>query len=164
MRACIAFVLLLFFVGAPRADDADKAFRSGLAAFNEGAYEGALAAWRPLAEGGDARAQSALGFMYFSGRGVARDSTRAAELFEQAAEQGEPTAQLLLSMMVFKSDGVPKNPPLAMMWAELAVASGQPEAFEWRATLMQSLTAAQREDGWRLVSRWRETHRNHVIP
>ena len=161
MRACIAFLLLLFLLGAARADDADKTFRSGLAAFNQSAYTDARAAWVPLAEAGDARAQSALGFMYYSGRGVPRDSARAAEFFQRAAEQGEPTAQFFLSMMVFKSDGVPKNAPLAIMWAELAVAGGQPEAFEWEATLMRSLTASEREDGWRLVSRWRETHRNH---
>jgi TPR repeat protein len=164
MRACLAFVLLLFFVGTARAEDADKAFRGGLAAFNEGAYEGARAAWVPLAEAGDPRAQSALGFMYYSGRGEPRDSARAAALFRRAAEQGEPTAQFFLSMMVFKSDGVPPDPPLAMMWAELAVAGGQPEAFEWQATLMRSLTAAQREEGWRLVSRWRDTHRKPAIP
>jgi TPR repeat protein len=164
MRACTAFLLLLFFVGPGRVENADGAFRSGLAAFNEGAYAAARAAWGPLARVGDARAQSALGFMYYSGRGVPRDSTRAAELFLQAAEQGEPTAQLFLSMMVFKSDGVPADPPLAVMWAELAVEGGQAEAFEWQATLMRSLTAAQREEGWRLVSRWRDAHRRHAIP
>jgi TPR repeat protein len=164
MWVCLAFLLVLFVVGAARTDDADKAFRSGLAAFNEGAYAGALAAWGPLADAGDARAQSALGFMYYSGRGAPRDSARAAALFRQAADQGEPTAQLFLSMMIFKSDGVPKNPPLAMMWAELALAGGQPGAFEWQATLMQALTAEQREQGWRLVSSWREAHARHPIP
>jgi TPR repeat protein len=164
MRVCLTFLLVLFFVGAGHTDDADKAFRSGLAAFNEGAYAGALAAWGPLAEAGDARAQSALGFMYYSGRGASRDSARAAALFRRAAEQGEPTAQLFLSMMIFRSDGVPKNPPLAMMWAELALAGGQPGALEWQTSLMQALTAAQREEGWRLVSRWRETHAKHAIP
>ncbi len=160
MRSCLAFILVLSFIGAARATDADTAFRAGLTAFNEGAYARASAAWVPLAEAGDARAQSGLGFMYYSGRGVPRDSVRAAAFFTRAAEQGEPTAQLFLSMMVFKSDGVPLNPPLAMMWAELAIAGGQAGAFEWQASLMQSLTAAQREEGWRLVARWREAHRN----
>jgi hypothetical protein len=149
-------------LGAPesaRAADPDAAFRNGLTAFNEGAYASALAAWIPLADAGDARAQSGLGFMYYSGRGVPRDSRRAAEFLERAAEQGEPTAQLFLSVMHFKSDGVPRNPPLAIMWAELAIAGGQTGAFEWHALIMQSVTEAERQEGWRLVTRWRESHR-----
>jgi TPR repeat protein len=164
MRACLAVILMLSFIGTARSTDADTAFRTGLTAFNEGAYASAGAAWGPLAEAGDARAQSGLGFMYYSGRGVPRDSARAAAFFTHAAEQGEPTAQLFLSMMVFKSDGVPMNPPLAMMWAELAVAGGLTEAFEWHATIMQSITATEREEGWRLVTRWRETHRSNSTP
>jgi len=161
MRSFIVFILALSFVGAACGAEADAAFRNGLTAFNEGAYAGARAAWAPLAEAGDARAQSGLGFMYYSGRGVPRDSERAAEFFKRAAEQGEPTAQLFLSVMHFKSDGVPMNPPLAMMWAELAIAGGQTEAFGWHALITQSMTAADREEGWRLVTRWREIHRHN---
>ena len=161
MRSFVVFVLILSFIAPAHAADADAAFRSGLVAFNEGAYASASAAWGPLAQAGDARAQSSLGFMYYSGRGVPRDSARAAEFFGRAAEQGEPTAQLFLSMMLFKSDGVPLNPPLAMMWAELAIAGGQTEAFEWHAIIMQSMSEAEREEGWRLVIRWREMHQNH---
>src|SRR6516164_11845458 len=98
MRSLIGIILALAFVGMACATDTDAAFRYGLAAFNEGAYAGARAAWVPLAEAGDARAQCGLGFMYYSGRGVPRDSARAAEFFQRAAEQGEPTAQFFLSI------------------------------------------------------------------
>ena len=131
------FIILIVVLALPhlvRAEVADAAFRGGLAAFNDGSYARALEAWGPLASAGDARAQAALGFMYYSGRGVARDSVRAAEFFQRAAEQGEPTAQLFLALMHFKSDGVPMNEPLAMMWVELALAGGQVEAFELRTT------------------------------
>src|SRR5712692_9720811 len=161
MRCFIILIVALLIPSSVRADVADAAFRAGLTAFNEGSYVRAQAAWVPLARAGDARAQSGLGFMYYSGRGVPRDSARAAELFGRAAEQGEPTAQLFLSMMHFKSDGVPMNPPLAMMWAELAIAGGQPDAFDWHALVMQSVTEAQRQEGWRLVARWRDIHRNN---
>ncbi len=160
MRSLIIFAFLAAIVGPCRAGDADAVFRHGLAAFNEGAYAGARADWVPLAAAGDAKAQSGLGFMYYTGRGVPQDSARAAELFERAAEQGEPTAQLFLSVMNFKSDGVPQNPPMAVMWAELAVAGGQPEAFEWQDAMSRSVTESQRLEGWRLVTRWREIHRN----
>jgi uncharacterized protein len=142
---------------APAAE-ADAAFRSGLAAFNDADYVHARAAWEPLAASGDARAESGLGFMYYSGRGVAYDSVHAVELFTQAGEQGEPTAQLFLALMYLQADGVPANLPLALMWVELAAAGGQNGALEWRSTIMRSLTEAQRQEGWRLVGVWRQAH------
>jgi TPR repeat protein len=159
MRYFVILIVALLLPGLARADMADAAFRNGLTAFNEGSYARAQAAWVPLASAGDARAQTGLGFMYYSGRGVPRDSVRAVEFFQRAAEQGEPTAQLFLAQMYFKSDGVPMNAPLAMMWVELALAGGQVEAFELRGIIMQSLTEAERDEAWRLFARWRETHR-----
>src|SRR5215470_603822 len=159
MRCFIILIVALLLPSSVHADVADTAFRAGLTAFNEGSYARAQAAWVPLARAGDARAQTGLGFMYYSGRGVPRDSMRAAEFFQRAAEQGEPTAQLFLAQMYFKSDGVPLNAPLAMMWAELALAGGQVEAFGLRGIIMQSMTAAERDEAWRLVASWRETHR-----
>ena len=159
MWRCVILIVSLLLPGLARAEMADAAFRNGLTAFNDGRYAQAQEAWVPLARAGDARAQTGLGFMYYSGRGVPRDSVRAAEFFQRAAEQGEPTAQLFLALMHFKSDGVPMNMPLAMMWVELAMASGQVEAFQWRGVIMQSMTEAERDEAWRLLARWRETHR-----
>jgi TPR repeat protein len=159
MRCSLILILALLAPPLAHADTADAAFRNGLTAFNEGSYARAQAAWVPLAAAGDARAQTGLGFMYYSGRGVPPDSVRAAELFQRAAEQGEPTAQLFLAQMYFKSDGVPMNAPLAMMWVELALAGGQVEAFGLRGIILQSMTEAERDEGWRLFARWRETHR-----
>jgi hypothetical protein len=156
---CLALPILAILLVAPaRAEDADTAFRSGLEAFNATRYDRAADVWGPLAEAGDARALSGLGFMYYSGRGVARDIVHAAELFGRAAEQGEPTAQLFLAIMYFRADGVPRNSPLAMMWLELAISGGQPETYELRGQIMGSMTEAEREEGWRLIARWRETH------
>jgi TPR repeat protein len=152
-------LLVLLLPGLTGAGDADAAFRDGLAAYNTGSYARALAAWEPIATGGDARAQAGLGFMYYSGRGVPRDSARAAQLFRLAAEQNEPTAQLFLALMHFKSDGVPPSAPLAMMWAELAMAGGQVDAFELHGRIMQSMTDAERAEGWRLLEEWRASHR-----
>ena len=159
MRCFIILIIAFLLPGLTHAEDADAVFRNGLTAFNDGSYARAQEAWVPLARAGDARAQTGLGFMYYSGRGVPRDSVRAAEFFQRAAEQGEPTAQLFLALMHFKSDGVPMNMPLAMMWVELAMASGQVEAFQWRGVIMQSMTEAERDEAWRLLARWRETHR-----
>src|SRR6516165_4402720 len=138
----VFLVAVLLLPSFGRAESRDAVFRDGLAAYNTGSYARALAAWEPLATAGDARAQAGLGFMHYSGRGVPRDSARAAELFRLAAEQNEPTAQLFLALMHFKSDGVPANAPLALMWVELAMAGGQAGAFEWHGYIMQSMTTA----------------------
>jgi uncharacterized protein len=164
MRGLILFVLALLLVRPVLAEDADHAFRSGLSAFNEGAYGRARSVWDPLAAAGDPRSETAIGFMYYSGRGVPLDRAQAAEFFARAADQGEPTAQLFLALMYFKSDGVPANPPLALMWVELAVAGGQPDGFLWRDAIMQGATAAQRDEGWRLLAQWREAHRKPATP
>jgi TPR repeat protein len=162
-RCVLPIVVLLIAVllspGLARAESPDAAFRDGLAAYNAASYAHALQAWEPLAAAGDARAQAGLGFMHYSGRGVPRDSARAAELFRLAAEQNEPTAQLFLALMHFKSDGVPANAPLALMWVELAMAGGQAGAFEWHGHIMQSITTAERDEGWRLLAQWRASHR-----
>lgn len=155
----IALLTALLPVRRAGAAGAEAAFRDGLSAYNAGSYARALAVWEPIARAGDARAQAGLGFMYYSGRGVPRDAARAAELFFLAAEQNEPTAQLFLALMHFRSDGVPASAPLAMMWAELAVAGGEVEAFEVRGRIMQSMTDAERAEGWRLLAQWRAGHR-----
>jgi TPR repeat protein len=94
--------------------------------------------------------------MYYGGRGVPRDSRKAARFFYRAANQGEPTAQLFLAIMHFRGDGVPRSTPLAMMWSDLAMSGGLPEAYELNDTIMQSMSEAERAEGRRLIVRWRE--------
>jgi TPR repeat protein len=158
MRLLLILLCALTLIGPARAEDADKVFRDGLTAFNEGSYARAFATWGPLAAAGDARAEEGIGFMYYTGRGVARDARHAAEYFYRAANQGEPTSQLLLAMMHFRSDGVPKSTPLALMWAELAMDGGQAEAYEISGKIKQSMTDAERAEGWRLIAQWREIY------
>ena len=158
MRVIVLLILTTLLLGPAHAEDADTAFRNGLSAFDAAAYAQAQAAWAPLADAGEPRAQAGLGYMYYSGRGVPPDSKRAVEYFNLAADQGEPTAQLFLALMYFRSDGVPKSTPLAMMWSELAMTGGLSEAYLWRGHIMESMTEAERAEGWRLIARWRETH------
>lgn len=161
VTAAVAIAVVTALAGLRRAGaaEAEAAFRDGLSAYNAGSYARALAAWEPIATAGDARAQASLGFMYYSGRGVPRNAARAAELFALAAEQNEPTAQLFLALMHFRSEGVSASAPLAMMWAELAVAGGEVDAFDLRGRIMQSMTDAERAEGWRLLAEWRARHR-----
>ncbi len=67
--------------------------QKGLDAFQRGDYETALREWRPLAEQGNARAQTALGLMYAEGQGVSQDYETAVKWYRLAAEQGFASAQ-----------------------------------------------------------------------
>ena len=158
MRILALLIFTLALTGPIEAGNEDSAFRDGLSAFNAGKYAYALTVWGPLAKAGDARAQEGLGYMYYSGRGVERDTHHAAQYFYLAANQGDPTAQLFLALMHFNSDGVPRSAPLAMMWSELAMDGGQDDAYEIRGNIMQSMTPAERDEGWRLVAGWQAIH------
>jgi TPR repeat protein len=162
MRGLVTVTVVLVALAvhplAVEAQDSDTAFRNGLSAFQTGSYDRARTVWGALAEAGDTRAQAGLGYMYYTGRGVSRDSARAAELFQRAADKGEPTAQAFLAVMHFQADGLPRNLPLALMWLELAAAGGQPDTFDLRGAIMQSMTDTEREESARLLAQWRATH------
>ena len=75
-------------------DDSAGQLNDAKAAYDRGDYATALRLLRPLAEQGNARAQSTLGFMYANGRGVAKDDAAAVSWYRKAAEQGYVRAQL----------------------------------------------------------------------
>jgi TPR repeat protein len=71
-------------------------WEDGMAAYNRGDYVPAVRLFRPLAEQGDAKAQSVLGVMYRRGQGVARNSVRAFIWFSRAAARGDARAKVEL--------------------------------------------------------------------
>jgi TPR repeat protein len=68
-------------------------WEDGMASYNRGDYAPAIRLFRPLAEQGNAKAQSALGVMYRRGQGVARNSVRAFLWFSRAAARGDARAE-----------------------------------------------------------------------
>ena len=66
-------------------------FDEGFSAFQRGDFTAALREWRPLAEQGNAAAQSNLGMMYVQGKGVPQDFKEAIKWYRLAAEQGQPS-------------------------------------------------------------------------
>jgi TPR repeat protein len=68
-------------------------WEDGMASYNRGDYAPAIRLFRPLAEQGNAKAQSALGVMYRRGQGVARNSVRAFLWFSRAAARGDVRAK-----------------------------------------------------------------------
>ena len=107
MLMTVCAVLLLF----------SPLFANYKEAIHKGDYAGALKELRPLAQKGDAKAQSDLGLMYAMGRGVPQNLVEAEKWFRKAAEQGFAEAQYNLGLIYFKGQGgVPRNYTEAMKW------------------------------------------------
>jgi TPR repeat protein len=83
----------------------------------------------PLADRGDAVAQTKLGLIYTRGEGVARDDVAALGWLTRAAEQNQSEAQFELGVMYRDGLGTPANGALAMHWFERATERGVPHAF-----------------------------------
>jgi len=79
---------------------------------------------------GDANAQLGLGWMYFTGSGVAQDDHAAVFWYQQAADQGNAEAQFRLGAMYATGRGVAQNMVEANKWWRLAAAQGNEKAQE----------------------------------
>ncbi|MEE8150616.1 MAG: tetratricopeptide repeat protein [Nitrosomonadaceae bacterium] len=99
-------------------------YESATAAYGAGDYEIALEIFLPLAEAGDAEAQTNLGIMYRNGFGVQQDYAEAIKWFHQAAEQGFADAQRHLARMYFRGVGVSQNYTEAFQWYQRAAEQG----------------------------------------
>ena len=82
--------ILVFFAALP---GAAQELGEGLAKYRSGDFLGALRDLMPLAEQGDATAQTVIGVIYADGRGVVRDNVAAASWMRLAAEQEQVLAQ-----------------------------------------------------------------------
>ena len=117
---------LAFALNASMADAGP--IEDGIAAFEQGDYATVLRLWRPLAEHGEVRAQFTLGFMYYSGHGVAQDYAEALHWFRAAAVQGDADAQDRLGMMYSLGRGVAQDYQEERQWYGKAAAQGHPAA------------------------------------
>jgi len=93
-----------------------------------GRHEEAALLYRPLADGGDRRAQTRLAWMHEAGRGVPRDLSEAARRFVAAAEAGEAEAQYALAVMYRTGVGRPRDDALSRQWLQRAANQGYPAA------------------------------------
>ena len=77
---------------------------------------------------GDARAQHALGSLFYMGNVLPQDYEQARIWFEKAAAQGYADAQWLLGSMYYKGEGIPQDLAKAHELLEKAAAQGAAEA------------------------------------
>ena len=121
----LTFGLLILLISTSLAVTAcDTQFKEALAAYYRGDYAKAYQLWKPMAEQGDARAQSNLGFLYENGYGVPQDFSEAVNWYRKAAEQGDATAQSNLGRMYNTGDGVPQDFGEAVNWYRKAAEQG----------------------------------------
>ncbi len=109
---------------------------AGLAAARAGDMQAAWDIWKPLADAGDARAQSNIGVMYDGGDVVDEDDAEAVRWFMLSAEGGFSTGQFNLANMYKDGAGVAQNQTLAHRWYQAAARQGHPQA---QMALMQAL-------------------------
>jgi hypothetical protein len=128
----------LLFSAAGLAEAAS--IRQGVSAFSRQDYVSASRIFIPLAERGDAAAQSYLGFMFETGRGVPQNYTEAAMWYRRAAEQGDSLAQYSLGLLYDKGFGVPRNILEAGKWLNLSTAASPRSAREARARIRDAVT------------------------
>ena len=107
-----------------RSADAERRFQAGLEALDKSDHAAAFAAWKPLAEQGDAQVQVIIGSMYEQGAGVRADLRAAAKCYRAAAEQGYADGQHNLAVMYERGEGVSRSPDEALKWYHLAAEQG----------------------------------------
>jgi TPR repeat protein len=112
---------------------------AGIAAYDRQDFNAAAAIFRPLALAGDPRAQSYLGYMYSTGRGLPQNFITAAYWYFRAANQGETTAQYQLGLLYDKGDGVQQDYIKAHMWLDLAAAHAPPRSRDFCARLRDAI-------------------------
>jgi TPR repeat protein len=108
----------------------------------------------------DALAQDYLGFMYSTGRGVAKDDVQAVKWFRAAADQNLSRAQVNLGTAYVTGTGVPKNPARACYWLTLADAD-EKDVQSVRELICSTLEEAERRDVMSAVAEKRAAQGTH---
>jgi uncharacterized protein len=116
-------------------------FQQGVSAFNRQDYVAASRVFIPLAEQGNPAAQSYLGLLFETGRGVPQNYTEAAMWYRRAAEQGDSLAQYSLGLLYDRGQGVPQDIVEASKWLNLSTAAAPPQAREARARIRDAVAS-----------------------
>ena len=117
-----------------------QSVREGEAAYHRQDFVRAAHIFIPLAERGVAPAQTWLGYMFQTGRGVPQNYTEAARWYRCAAEQGDSLAQYSLGLLYDKGQGVPRDIVEANKWLNLSTAASPPGVREARARIRDAVT------------------------
>ncbi|MGE3248506.1 MAG: tetratricopeptide repeat protein [Beijerinckiaceae bacterium] len=134
-------------------------FTTGLHAYESGDYATAFGNWWPLALKGDAKAQASLGLLYYAGRAVPRDYSKALLWFSRAAEAGQPTAQFFMGLLYYFGKGVPKDLGRAHAWCDIAVTNGYMDSLFCRDAIEVEMTEADKKASDKFSSEFYSKHK-----
>src|SRR4051794_8133884 len=137
-RSFLIAAAAAMLLGSASVADA-ASFQHGVSAYNRQDYLLAAQNFFPLAEQGDPAAQTYLGFMFQTGRGVPQNYTEAAMWYRRAAEQGDSLAQYSLGLLYDKGQGVPQDIVEANKWLNLSTAASPRRAGEARARIRDAV-------------------------
>ncbi|HEY6981620.1 tetratricopeptide repeat protein [Reyranella sp.] len=168
MRSSVLFMSLMLLLAATTAfaQSLEERMRTAAGAYERKDYAAAIAIWQPLAEQGNAEAQTLLGAMYWSGEGVPRDHAEAAKWYLRAARQGYARAQNDIGFMYGFGEGIPPHDDVqAYKWISLAIMRYTPknrnrldQAIKDRAALRARMTPAQLAQAEREIRDWKPGH------
>lgn len=142
----IILLLLVVTHGCARAPDARSAYRAGR-------FAEAYAKLNTAANQGDVTAQDAVGVLYYTGVGVARDYRKAVYWFERAALAGDGSAQRHLGSMFRQGLGTNKDDFRAFGWYAAARSAGHPQALFYMQWMALVLGTNQQALGERIVAK-----------
>ena len=164
------FVILILFAsaGSAIADDLER----GLKAYESGDKATAYEVLLPLAEQGNAEAQSVVGLIFNSGEAVTQDYVQASRWLSAAAEQGMGEAQYWLGIAYYRGRGVPRDGVLAYMWFNLTTGAytwSKPYADKDKQTVLKAtaimldrlgkeLTQSEIKEAQRRTREWLDAH------
>ena len=98
-------------------------------------YDEALPLLREMADRKDAKAQGQLAMLYFEGKGVPEDYSKAAEWMQKSAEGGHAGSQSMMAWFYYKGTGVPRDYNKAFEWAQTSMEKGDANAAALLARL-----------------------------
>jgi hypothetical protein len=158
----LSFILVLVSTLAV-AQSLEQRMRTAAGAYERKDFATAIAIWRPLAEQGNAEAETLLGAMYWSGEGVPRDHREAARLYLRAARQGYGRAQNDIGFMYGFGEGIPPRDDVqAYKWISLAIQrytarnqNRRDQAIKDLATLKARMSPAQLAEAERQIRTWK---------
>ncbi len=110
-------------------------FELGTQAENDADYANAFKQYEKSAAKGYAPALAALGRMYYTGKGVARDYVKSAGYYGKAADQEYPYAEYVLAQFYRDGIGVPQNGGLFVEYLRRSAGHGYASALYYLGTL-----------------------------
>jgi TPR repeat protein len=112
-----------------QSSETEKEFNAGLAALQRGHYATAYRSWIDIAQAGNLRAKSNIGYLYEHGLGVSQNYTKAMDWYLEAAEAGLAEAQHNLGMMYAEARGTDESWGRALVWFKRAAEQNSVESL-----------------------------------